>query len=639
MNYQNILSVFFIFISFFSKSQGLIEQDIFKGEVFVYGFATHDVSLNFTEIEFPHNGIIKDAYILTYSAIPDLMFIPKDSFQVNNFSFGVTSHDIISYVQLDFDNNLDNTGTIGYKIFKKNILPYISSSSSSLSIKMSSPLVSAEKCPICHLSGFVLVIKIQDEIKNPLNFQQIINENPESISKTLNCRMNVQPLNNCDIGLGIMSDRLGSNSIDGYSFKINNSYVCKFNQNDSLVKEIKLSGVMGCFHYTNGVMEGLCDDNPILPVGGSNGIMKLNSFLPETNFELKVEYLPNYLFYPHNILLGYNLVYSTPCEPFEVVVPSDTTLCQGASLSLQASGGQRYKWLPETGLSCYDCANPTFTADSTTFYSLQIFNSDSCSVIRTVRLFVEEPKSVSAQSTNASFCGGATGSVIMQSNAFYPRYSVNGTLFPSGNNLQNLASGNYTVVGISAAGCPSFPIQVAIDSINTTVADFWRTPLEGSSPLNVSIENKSQQATNFLWQVDTLFFQNIPNPYTFTEAGWHTITLYAWKYDTLCADTVSKTVFVRIAQIIPTAFTPNNDGDNDVWELPYIDVLYPENQVFVYNRWGNLLYSSKKGAYATNPWDGTFEGKPLPVGSYFYVIETNNPDYPKMNGQVSVIRK
>jgi gliding motility-associated-like protein len=155
----------------------------------------------------------------------------------------------------------------------------------------------------------------------------------------------------------------------------------------------------------------------------------------------------------------------------------------------------------------------------------------------------------------------------------------------------------------------------------------------------VNFENKSEQATNFLWKVDTLFFQNIPNPYTFTEPGWHTITLYAWKYDTLCADTVSKTVFVRIPQIIPTAFTPNNDGDNDVWELPYVDVLYPENQVFVYNRWGNLLYSSQKGAYATNPWDGTFEGKPLPVGSYFYVIETNNPDYPKMNGQVSVIRK
>lgn len=213
------------------------------------------------------------------------------------------------------------------------------------------------------------------------------------------------------------------------------------------------------------------------------------------------------------------------------------------------------------------------------------------------------------------------------------------TPFPVGTTLSNLSSGLHQIVGVSETGCSSVPITVSIDSINTTVADFWRTPIEGPSPLNVNFENKSEQATNFLWQVDTLFFQNIPNPYTFTEPGWHTITLYAWKYDTLCADTVSKTVFVRIPQIIPTAFTPNNDGDNDVWELPYIDILFPENQVFVYNRWGNLLYTSKKGAYATLPWDGNFEGKPLPVGSYFYVIEFNHPDYPNASGQVSVIRK
>ncbi len=121
---------------------------------------------------------------------------------------------------------------------------------------------------------------------------------------------------------------------------------------------------MGCFHFKNGFLDGLCDDNPNLPVGGLNGIMKLNGFLPETNFDFKVYYLEPQTNTFNNFLLGYNLVYSTPCEPFEVSMPRDTTLCQGASLALLASGGQRYKWLPERGLSCYDCANATFTADT-----------------------------------------------------------------------------------------------------------------------------------------------------------------------------------------------------------------------------------------------------------------------------------
>lgn len=498
-----------------------------------------------------------------------------------------------------------------------------------------------DKCQSCHIGTFVIVIIYESQNGQNVSFTQILNQNPEFNSKEINLSISNSKVNSNDIGIGIMSDVLGFGSEDGFKFSINNQEIGCLCSKD---KPEDISGVMGCFNYGNNLFIGLCDDSPDSLMNGSNGIVKLYpNQIVNNNINLKTVYndnnYPLNLVIPHNFLLGYNLVYSTPCEPFEVVVPRDTTLCQGTSLSLQASGGQRYKWLPETGLSCYDCANPTFTADTTTFYSLQIFNSDSCSVIRTVRLFVEEPKTVSVQSTSASFCGGATGGVIMQANAFYPRYSVNGTLFPMGNNLQNLASGNYTVVGISKEGCPSFPLQVTVDSINNTVADFWRTPLEGAAPLNVSFVNKSEQASFYLWQVDSLFYQDIPNPYTFTEPGWHTIKLYAWKYDTLCADTVSKTVFVRIPQIIPTAFTPNNDGDNDVWELPYIDVLYPENQVFVYNRWGNLLYTSQKGAYASNPWDGTFEGNQLPVGSYFYVIETNNPDFPKMNGQVSVIRK
>lgn len=587
------------------------------------------------EINFPHDGEIKETYLLAYSPINNSEFVPNTDFIVNGNILSLQKKDEISFIKRE--NNLPTTdGSIGYKIYAKNLNQFIMSNSQSLFIKQQVPSFIPSECPACFLSGFVVVVIYEDATLPPICFQQIINQFPEVDSKTLNLKINNFSNSQNDIALAIMSDRLGDGLNDAYFFQINSNNIGVLNLKD---EPFNSAGVMGCFKYQNGFLTGFYDDDENQVINGSNGIMKINGITSYNEMEIKIENIPPEPTYANNFLLGYNLVYSTPCEPFEVVVPRDTTFCQGASFSLQASGGQRYKWLPETSLSCYDCANPTFTADTTTFYSLQIFSSDSCSVIRTVRLFVEEPKTVSAQSTNASFCGGATGSVIMQSNAFYNRYSVDGVLFPVGTTLSNLSSGLHEIVGVSETGCSSVPITVAIDSINTTVADFWRTPLEGTAPLNVNFENKSEQATNFLWQVDTLFYQNIPNPYTFTEPGWHTITLYAWKYDTLCADTVSKTVFVRIPQIIPTAFTPNNDGDNDVWELPYIDILFPENQVFVYNRWGNLLYASKKGAYATQAWDGNFEGKPLPVGSYFYVIEFNNEDYPKATGQVSVIRK
>jgi gliding motility-associated-like protein len=615
--------------------QEIYNQYIFKGGVYCLGFPMGTTFIQEPYIvHFPNEGIVEKVILTTYCQVNNLDFPIEVGFNINENKVSLTNNDNYSFVRHGSLENNNLSGTVGFHILQKDITDFVNSTSDSLTIFIEENLIPPEDSPNQYFTGFTLTIIYS--LSNGTNFtlQQYINSGYDGLSKSTLLTIENQKNPNDDAFLGILSDRIGQTLSDGYNFYLNSGQIGTIN----MVNEpFNVAGVMGSFHFSDDMGVGLYGNNSNFPINGNNGFMKLPNI---TNvFEAKVEYISGTLNMPNNILLGYNLVYSTPCEPFEVFVPRDTTLCQGASFSLQASGGQRYKWLPETGLSCYDCANPTFTADTTTFYSLQIFNSDSCSVIRTVRLFVEEPKSVSVQSTNASFCGGATGSVIMQSNAFYNRYSLDGVLFPVGFTLSNLNSGLHEIVGVSETGCSSFPITVAVDSINSTDADFWRTPLEGSSPLNVSIENKSQQATNFLWQVDTLFFQNIPNPYTFTEPGWHTITLYAWKYDTLCADTVSKTVFVRIPQIIPTAFTPNNDGDNDVWELPYIDVLYPENQVFVYNRWGNLLYSSKKGAYATNPWDGTFEGKPLPVGSYFYVLETNNPDFPKMNGQVSVIRK
>ena len=88
---------------------------------------------------------------------------------------------------------------------------------------------------------------------------------------------------------------------------------------------------------------------------------------------------------------------------------------------------------------------------------------------------------------------------------------------------------------------------------------------------------------------------------------------------------------------VPTAFTPDGDGVNDDWEILDIDQTYPENIVFVYNRWGNLLFTSVQGDYDNNRWDGTYNGDDLPVGSYYFIIEYNNEENENTNGVVSII--
>ena len=90
--------------------------------------------------------------------------------------------------------------------------------------------------------------------------------------------------------------------------------------------------------------------------------------------------------------------------------------------------------------------------------------------------------------------------------------------------------------------------------------------------------------------------------------------------------------------IIPSAFTPNGDAINDFWEIKEIDLIYPNNIVHVFNRWGNKIYVSKKGSYEEFPWDGRINGKPIPVGTYYYIIEYNDEQNEPSNGIVSILK-
>ncbi len=89
---------------------------------------------------------------------------------------------------------------------------------------------------------------------------------------------------------------------------------------------------------------------------------------------------------------------------------------------------------------------------------------------------------------------------------------------------------------------------------------------------------------------------------------------------------------------VPTAFTPDGDGTNDYWELLDLDQVYPNNLVQIYNRWGNLIYESKQGAYSIEPWDGTFNGNSLPVGSYYYIIDYKEKESKPNKGIVSIVK-
>lgn len=84
---------------------------------------------------------------------------------------------------------------------------------------------------------------------------------------------------------------------------------------------------------------------------------------------------------------------------------------------------------------------------------------------------------------------------------------------------------------------------------------------------------------------------------------------------------------------IPNAFTPNGDGINDLWNITAL-AYYPDCNLTVFTRYGSVVYRSVGYGKA---WDGTYGGKALTVGTYYYILDLKNGKKP-MSGSISIIK-
>ncbi|MFD1188068.1 gliding motility-associated C-terminal domain-containing protein [Pontibacter rugosus] len=137
----------------------------------------------------------------------------------------------------------------------------------------------------------------------------------------------------------------------------------------------------------------------------------------------------------------------------------------------------------------------------------------------------------------------------------------------------------------------------------------------------------------YVWEpAASLSNPNIANPVARPqETTTYTVTVTTAEG---CVDTDEVTITVIPALRIPNAFTPNGDSFNEVWEIENFQ-NYPDMRVEVFNRWGNKIFSSK--GYST-PWDGTYNGKLLPVATYYYLIYLDGTNNDPISGNVTIIR-
>ena len=198
-----------------------------------------------------------------------------------------------------------------------------------------------------------------------------------------------------------------------------------------------------------------------------------------------------------------------------------------------------------------------------------------------------------------------------------------------------------SLVVTNANGCiDTITQQITIATLTAqTIED--TTVLFGSTLfLPVTALSNLNAPLSYTWQplTSTLSCNNCDNPQlTINEPIYNYIVLVTDSYGCVAADSVTITAKYNNEIIIPNAFSPNNDQQNDAFGIYGHNIAQYELQI--YNRWGNKVYQYI-GTDTNQYWDGTQKGKDCEVGVYVYyatIVFTNTQQMFK-KGNITLIR-
>ena len=301
-------------------------------------------------------------------------------------------------------------------------------------------------------------------------------------------------------------------------------------------------------------------------------------------------------------------------------------------------------------------------------YVLTTTDSEGCIVFDSATVVNPQEFTVSSMSENVTCVSNSNGSVSVETqggNAPF-EYQLNGFL-QTDSVFSNLSEGHYTVFVIDNNNCTA-NTSFDIGSVSTAVAE-----LEGAGndlvyvtdnlyivrgedvTLNVNILNDAGNTiVGYNWIPSEL--DSIQSP-TFSPNDNITVIVEVLEdiNGSVCSlfDTLEINVSQEYLVFIPTAFSPNNEGVNNFFEM---NVLGAKNlNVQIFNRWGELVFENNNQGNGpnkpndpslldgTNPrgaWDGKYKGEDVPTGSYVYKIEVTNFDdsIKILKGSITVIR-
>lgn len=604
--------LFFILMSiayYNYNAQLIFKQDIFKGGITGAGFSTGQGSGSgefYIHIE--SGSIIKKAYLFSLR----IGYPPSTEIVLNNTPFLFDTTSVLA--SFTHTNPYASPISLCFKDVTNEIDPNIDT------YHVQIPLQSGLPVNWGYYSVY-LYVEYEHSLLSRVNSVVITNNQ----NFTGNEFYNVANINSIDtsknVGFALYTDRTGSGLIKNEDVIINGNYIGTIGGSDQINQFHEFAGVKGHFYYQNDTLYGLDDDTPDNLMDSTDGLANIKSYIAfpfsSLNFGLKNVLYPNQSINATSVKLFYFLTHSTPCDTFTVNLQDNYQICKGDSVLLQLVGGNDWEWEatgsdPLVGLSCYNCAQPYFTDTISRWYTVRVWNNDSCSKVIPVHVTVIDNPAPLIVDISPTKCADSSGVAIIQTTNTSYQYSLNGGILQSSNEFTGLHAGLYNLTVTDTNNCSSsqdFFVDMTFPS-----ALFTANPQQGDVPLEVQFTNQSTDASDYIWYVyyDTL--TSISPQVVFNEEGSFTTTLVAYDIYPYCADTISLQIFTEYPF---TVFVPSIHTDihspYQIYTTGVAELTYT-----LYNDIGQLVISQQ--LTPSNGYNELWYPYQIAKGIYFYRI-------------------
>ncbi len=277
-------------------------------------------------------------------------------------------------------------------------------------------------------------------------------------------------------------------------------------------------------------------------------------------------------------------------------------------------------------------------------YALLITDAAGCTIERQVPIGGTPPLTAAVVSGFDDCGDGTTGFITVSGEGGTPPYSY---FLSTGQEqvsprFEGLSSGTYDAWIEDANGCASQIETIVLDEPSLPSIDLGPDRyinLGDSVRLDGAEEELAGGTGAISWTpAGSLSCSDCTAPF----AAPFTNTAYTVSYVTPEMCTVTDSVFVLVDRspriYVPNAFSPNDDGNNDVFRIFIPDRVATLTEFMIFDRWGELIW--EKDNRRDGAWDGTFRGKPLSVGVYVYAAKVRLADDTilPLKGSVTLVR-